>query len=232
MPIVTLQQGFGGYTGCTDTWIVEPSQNNNCGGHASLLFGWEGSGNAYRTLMRWDLSSILAGSICASASLQLYDQNYAGRTVNNPINIYQPSVANADWVAGTGNNTGSEVGSSSWNNKIYFTVPWAGSEGLSTPTTDYVNTSLAAYTFIDGSSGYKTINFNAAGIAYLQTLFGGTGVGGLLIIGDQANNDSLTICDSANGTNTPKLEIVLADSGVAQAFYRDFPKFLMRPTKP
>jgi hypothetical protein len=212
---VTFQQGVNGYAGCTDAWMSSftgsvPAINNcNFGSHVNLLFGFESGFGIERALQRWNLSSIPAGAVCSAASLQLYDSNYVNRTVNTPTNIYQPSVANANWVAGTSSDT-TEVGAVCWNYKAYNTVAWAGSAGASTPTTDYVNTSLASYTFVDGETGYKTIIFNAAGLTYIQSLFGGTGGAGFLIIGDEVNSNSLTHVNSADGANTPLLNITLS----------------------
>lgn len=205
----TFQQGVSGYSGNTDTWMYNGTdQLFNRGAHVELLVGFETGFGKARDLMRWDLSSIPSSAIISSASLQLYDLNYASRNQNTTVDLYQPSAANAGWVAGT--QTGAaEVGSSDGIYKINNTVTWAGSALLSTATTDYVNTSLGSYTFVDDASGFKTITFNAAGIAYLQTLLGTTGGGGLLMFSTtEATNNCLTKLDSANSATSAQRPIL------------------------
>lgn len=166
--------------------------------------------------MRWNLTSIPYNAQIVSATLQLYDTDYVNRNRNSPINIYQPSAANAGWVVGSTTDN-SEVGAVCWNKKTFDTVAWAGSAGMSTPTTDYINTSLAAYTFVDGASGFKTITFNATGLAYIQSLFGTTGGAGILIVGDEVNSNCLNILkssDHVDGSDRPILTITYAQSGM------------------
>lgn len=209
--VMQFQQGTAGYSGCQDNWMNDNAaggrDNMNEGGHNSIVFGNESGFGFTRALMRWNLSQIPATATVTAATLTLYDQDYVNRNLNNPINIYQPSASNADWTVGTSVDA-TEVGASCWNKKVYNTTNWAGSAGLSTATTDYVNTSLASYTFVDGRSGLTTINFNSDGVAYIQTLLGGTGGAGFLIIGDQSTSNTLTGIESANASTVSQRPIL------------------------
>lgn len=209
MATATFQNGVSGYTGGSDTWLDEASGTWNQGGSIETLIGYESGFGNCRILHRWDLSSISSTSVITSATLQLNDKDYVNRNMNCAVNIYQPSVANANWVCGTSFDT-TETGACCWNTKTYNTVNWAGSVGMGTATTDYVNTSLASYTFIDNASGFKTITFNASGLTYIQTLFGTTGGAGFLIIGPGGVDNTITkiaSMDDSTPANRPILTI-------------------------
>lgn len=210
MAYYKFQEGVSSYSGCQDTFLdgFSGEMDWNNGGQ---LFGYAGnlSGSFIRHLFRWDLSSIPKTMGCVSAALSVRDTNFASRTANNTVNIYKVADANGTWVEGTASDA-TEVGSCCWNKKVYNTTNWAGSVGMGTAGTDYVNTVLATASFTDGSSGFKTFNFNANGLLVLQSWFGTTGGNGLFLIGDEATSGSITQWDSsetATSANRPILEI-------------------------
>jgi hypothetical protein len=67
---------------------------------------------------------------------------------------------------------------------------WAGSAGLSTPGTDYINTSLATATFVDETTGWVTFTFNATGLAVIKNKLGTTGGAGFIMIGEEGATSS------------------------------------------
>ena len=112
---LTLQNGLNGYAGVTDTWIDEwqPTQNYHTGSDANFIRLYaDGHQN---TLIRFDLSSLPAGSTVAAASLEL---KIGSRTNTNPLTAeiyrltrawiddeatWQLASADAPWeVAGAG----------------------------------------------------------------------------------------------------------------------------------
>lgn len=181
---ITLQHGVDSYT-MQDTYMRTDMPNANEGGHGEGIIGSCPSPTLLaRALQRWDLSDIPAGAIITSATLSLYDTNSSLRTANCTFNIYKISDANGDWVEGTKEDAtgGAEP---TWNYKVQnASTAWAGSAGLSTSGTDFINTSLASGTFTDGSSGFKDISLNSDGIDVLESWCGSSGGNGWLIVGD------------------------------------------------
>lgn len=220
---VTFQQGTSGYSGYEDNWMLDGVNDIfNNGAGSDFLFGYESGFAHTRGIMRWDLSSISASETIVSATLQLYDREYASRTANCAINIYEIKAANSGWVAGTAD-FASQGGSSCWSAKTFGVTNWAGSVGCGTAGTDYVNTSLASYTFVDGAgAGFKTITFNSDGLAYLQSLFGTSGGAGFLIIGEEVTSNSLTKIVSGNDATTanrPILTITYSTTDTGMGFF-------------
>jgi hypothetical protein len=169
-----------------------------------------------RCLQRWDLSNIPSGAKCDSAILSLYDTNWVSRTQDCTINIYKISDANGDWIEGTAIDA-AQVGSPSWHHKVYDTVSWAGSDGLSTPTTDFINTSLASAIFTDGVSGYRDITFNAAGKAILGSWFGKSTNNGLLLYGT-GTDGCWTEWESRQGTDGQRPYLSITYSVISGPF--------------
>lgn len=218
---VTFQQGTSGYSGEQDNWLVDGGSTSvNNGGNAGFLIGYESGFAHTRGVMRWDLSTISGSETIVSANLQLWDEEYASRTANCAINIYEIKAANSSWVVGTAD-FATQGGSSCWADRQQGIAGWAGgSTGCGVAGTDYVNTSLASYTFVDGAgAGYKTITFNASGLTYLQSLFGTSGGTGFVVIGEEVTSNSLTKTTSAEGTaaHRPILTITYASGGTRRA---------------
>lgn len=147
----------------------------------------------YKGLMRFDLSDIPSVSVLTinSATLYLYDQNPVGRTSSTTTTLHEVSTANGDWLKS----------SAVWNYKVYNTVTWAGSSGLETSGTDYVDTLLGNHLYVDGTSGYGTgISLNSSGLAVIKKWAGTTGGNGLLVYASSVGA-SYTIFDSELGIN-------------------------------
>ena len=136
---------------------------------------------------RFDLSGIAAGNVCTAATLKLYHQTTTG--INNTHSIFKISDANGNWIEGDKNNTQAGAGQPCWNAKEAdgsggVTTAWAGSAGMQTAGTDYINTVLAAAS-VGGSITVNTaldFAFNADGLAVLSSWFGQATNNGLLLI--------------------------------------------------
>ncbi len=70
---VTLVQGVGGYSGCSDTWLYEYTETNY-GDDDSIYVHYNADGDFDRaTLIRFDLAGKLPSGACIkSATLRLY----------------------------------------------------------------------------------------------------------------------------------------------------------------
>lgn len=161
-----------------DNQLNRLSANNNLG----IVIAYSIISGTRILMFRFDLSGIAAGQVCTAATLKLYHADTNG--IDNTYKLYKITDANGDWVEGTKDNATAGDGEPCWNKKAYNTVNWAGSVGLETPGTDYINTSLAEVT-TPGSitaNAVLEIPFTAAGLTVLQSWFGAATNNGLLML--------------------------------------------------
>lgn len=159
-----------------DTYVYSSNPTLNYGALATF-----GASTARKPIIRFDLSSIPASATIVSATLSLY--NSANINGSTAVNLFKVADANGDWVEGTA--TGQiQAGSPCWNFKAYNTVTWAGSVGLATAGTDYINTLLATATLANGTlaNTQNAIVFNDDGLAVLQGWFGASSNNGFVIL--------------------------------------------------
>ena len=87
--VVTLQQGLNGYAGAADTWINFYDPNLNFGSDTKMLL-LGGTENA-KALVRFDLSSIPAGAVISSATLNLYNHSHQADINGGTVSVQQLS---------------------------------------------------------------------------------------------------------------------------------------------
>lgn len=128
--IVLLQPlcGFAAVATLTvveDTFINSGQPGNNAGATGWFDAGRDGSGGVRRGLLRFDLSSIPAGSTVTSATLQLTVVKVPG---NGPVNsTFDLFRLLASWREGTktGNNgAAATTGETTWNARMLGTATW------------------------------------------------------------------------------------------------------------
>lgn len=166
---VSVNTGVGG-----DTVVSSGAPDANYGGWALMLT----DANAIqKILIRFDLSSIPAGSVCTAASIKLTPKDNDSA---HDLSVYKITDANGDWVEGNKIiQTGS--GMSCWNYKKYNTDAWAGSAGLATAGTDYINTVIASFSGATTANTQIEIPFNADGLLILESWFGDATNNGFLL---------------------------------------------------
>jgi uncharacterized protein (TIGR03118 family) len=112
-------------TAAADTFINRGSSNNNAGRTGWLDAGTDGVGGVRRGLLRFDLSSIPAGSTVTSATVQLTVTRVPGTgPVNSTFDLFRLL---ASWNEGTksGNNgTTASTGEATWNDRMRGTASW------------------------------------------------------------------------------------------------------------
>jgi hypothetical protein len=132
------------------------------GNHTSL-------GNLHG-LLRFDLSSLGTNIVINSVTLQM-NKPAGGTGSSFTVNVFELSVANANWVEGTANNV-AQSGSATWNSK--GSSAWAGSAGASTAGTDYINTVLASYAGSLLTAGDAAFTSQAAFLTSVSNNLGGS----------------------------------------------------------
>ncbi len=112
-------------TPVADTFINGGLSNNNAGRTAWFDAGTDGTGGVRRGLLRFDLSSIPAGSTVTSATVQL---TVTRVPANGPVNSsFDLLRLLAGWNEGTkGGNNGStaSTGEATWNDRMRGTASW------------------------------------------------------------------------------------------------------------
>ena len=194
---IAITTGIG-----ADTYFRSTVPNGNYGTAVVLAF----INGVRKGLLRFDLSGIPSTAICTAAVLKFYANSIGANTV---FDVYKITDANGDWVEGTYDAGGAENGSPCWNKKKYNTVDWAGSAGLQTAGTDYVNTVIATGSAASGiaSGTLISITFNAAGLAVLQDWFGDATNNGLLVVTDVSNTISVHSGEATTEAYRPVLAI-------------------------
>jgi hypothetical protein len=186
---VTFQDGVNSYAGTTDTHIKNGSQNTNFGTATAIEVA---GGNADTgALIKWNLSSIPAGSTIQSVKITLNVTDASTQSYN----IYDVKRA---WVEST----------ATW--KIWNTGQnWQtnGAEGAN----DRGSTSLG--TVIATPVGSRTTTLNAAGIAVVQSWVNNSATNnGFIFSNYSATNDNVIFSsrEAATATQRPKIEIIYA----------------------
>jgi len=98
--------------------------------------------NNNRSILKFNIDSIPAGSTVTSATLKLktnYILNATGRT------YYAYRLKETNWVEGTAGGA-VQTGSSCWDYRVYDTAAWAGGGGGGDPDGTYTTTDGASYT--------------------------------------------------------------------------------------
>ena len=144
--------------------------------------------SGFSCLFRFDLSSIPASATIDSAYIRLVKVDAPSSSYNSPQVFYKIADANGDWIEGTKNNTLAGAGEPCYNAKCAdgsggVTTAWAGGAGCKAAGTDYVNTVLASGNTNRADDQYTAyqIDFNADGLAVLESWFGEATNNGLLL---------------------------------------------------
>jgi len=116
-------------TATEDTYITVGGMTGhyNYGGSPSIFVG-DFLGVTYVGLVRFDLSSIPAGSTINSAFLNLYGTGFMGAAqTGRPYNVLRVTES---WVEGTANGA-TETGSCDWFDREHGTLSWTNAGGTS-----------------------------------------------------------------------------------------------------
>ncbi len=188
-----------------DAWIdlSNPNTNNN---DTNLWFGELDTavGQTTRTLVKFDVSSIPAGSMINSATLSFYinlDRSSNARTA-------RVRYLKRDWVEGE----------ATWN--IYSTGNnWetAGASGAN--DVDSTDLATASYTATESTGAYKDFTLNDSGLSVINRWVNGNLSNyGFRVTMDTELNDAYRH-DSSGNTNKPKLVINYTKASINPMFF-------------
>jgi glucose/arabinose dehydrogenase len=112
-------------TTVSDTFINSGSPNNNAGSTDWFDAGRDGVGGIRRGLIRFDLSSIPAGSTVTSATLQLTVVKVpSSGPVNSTFDLFRLQAAWNEGSKGGNNGTNASTGEATWNARMQDTANW------------------------------------------------------------------------------------------------------------
>ncbi len=126
------------YQGTGDSTLIQNFANNNYGGRYEILLGPLGGGQQRAGLIRFDVTS-MDGIYQSIDSVKLrFTVVRLATAASSTWNINLLREGNAGWVEGTANGV-AEVGSPSWNYRVYDTTApteWLGGTSGARLTTD------------------------------------------------------------------------------------------------
>ncbi|MBZ5515236.1 MAG: DNRLRE domain-containing protein [Acidobacteriia bacterium] len=178
------------YAGTRDTTLSQNAPDTNLGASNTLLVDGDdpgGTGKDLATLIKWDASTIPAGSVVESAAITL-------TISNSSSNTYQIYELKRDW----------QEGAATWNvtsSGVNWQVP--GAQGTSDRGSTVLGSILATAT------GQATITLNNAGIALVQSWVNNPSSNFGIILANSSNTDGLDFGSREQSTlsSRPKLTI-------------------------
>jgi len=153
----------------------------NSSGSGSLYSGTNASTNSRRALMKFDFSSIPAGSTILTAELTVNVDQYSG-TGGHFYSLYPLTVE-----FGEGTSSGGGAGApavapdATWNDAMFGTVPWGAIGG------DFVPTAMT-FSSMSGSTGNQVFGTMPGFVSVVQTWFDTPAANfGMIMVGDEGS---------------------------------------------
>ncbi len=205
-----------------DNSIFSEDVNKSLGAGESLFVGRTNQGNDRRALIKFDFSSIPAGSTVVGASLSMTAT--IGQGGSRTINIH---AVDKDWGEGTSNNTSNpgQGGTATsadctWGYTFWSQTMWTSPGGDFGP-------SLASAS-VDGSGTYTWSSQNLDDL--IQDIVDGTiSNHGFILIGDESTNQTAKRFNSRESTGSgPDLTVTVSTTTSLSSVVRD-PKFTISP---
>ena len=151
---ISFQEGTDGYTGCVDGQIKENAATTNYGTSATMEATYWAAGDSTNFLIKWDLSSIPAGSTINSVQIDIIQSGVVGADVISCHRLLRNwVVSEATWnIYSTGNSWSTAGGSNDLDRSS--TVSASLSVGDTTGTKSWLTTAQLVsdvQNFVDGT---------------------------------------------------------------------------------
>lgn len=165
----TLTDGYGGDVNTAiDTYVRASAADTSYESNTTLTF--RTSGDTWQVLMRFEVSSVAAGSTINSATLHMW--NISTSTLNRNFGHYPILSANSGWIE-----------TSTWNYAVPSTIRWAGDSsadggadaGCSVSGTDYNASSMGTLAYVantDANTEHQVSLNTTAVAAWLSANYG------------------------------------------------------------
>jgi len=187
-----------------DSTVYQGAEDSSNGAGDYLFTSVTNNNLFFRTVLRFDLSSIPPGSQIQSVSLQLYLSRFGGSTATVGIHRLGES-----WSEGSTNSEGQEglpdpatQGDVTWSHRSWNTQQWSTFGGVFTPT-------ASATLSVANSTGIKTWASTPALVADVQSWVNDpvSNFGWLLKVESEAGRRSKRWNSRTNPTSPPQLTI-------------------------
>lgn len=153
-----------------DTTLLASSRYDyNLGANSKIQVGRTDSADN-RSLIRFDVGALPAYQQIDSITLKLTVSG-GENGMSNRTEVYEIAADNVGWIEGTGADVGDKdtTGSTYAYREGDSQTPWAGSAGLGSAGTDYIDTLLASATFTGTPTVGEVVSFTFAGDANALT---------------------------------------------------------------
>lgn len=194
--------------------------DKNWGNNRNILVGINNAAlDKYRSLLRFDLSSLDADAEISSATLTLTVSVVAKikpANGNFTVNLFLLDNTNKDWKEGTGDGE-VKTGAACWDYLGYNKTAWIGGAGIGNSTDSAGISTLVSSVAIDTGAGVpigKKIVFTISspeGLAAIKSWINGDDNAGFLLTTDELSTGQNTIgfyaSEATDSSGRPKLEI-------------------------
>lgn len=210
------------YNGVDDSMLVSHGgsfESGNFGGRGNMEVGAYSDNSLRRGLLRFDLRS-LAGVASrftsAKVRLAVTDNGALGDGADvlgsGRVQLFGVSDANADWVEGTRSSSleAPEIGSVSWNSKIFGSSPWAGGPGAGVPGVDFAVPALSELSFGPQTQKGARMEFNLGDLSLIRRWASQTNAGILLKTESERGLNAVSFATSESGDKAARPELTVS----------------------
>jgi hypothetical protein len=209
----------------------------NWGQHNLLWTGLNGVNWPYRSLLRFDLSSLRARyTALESATLTLAVRDVSKISVargNFDLKLFLVDDANAAWTEGTKNAAVAGAGDSCWEFLAFDTLGWAGGKGIGANSASVGVSNLLAAVTVDVATvtnGHKIVFTldSPEALAALEAWARGRTNAGLLLVSDEASSgqNALGFASAEHATADDRPALAVTYSADETAFVASEDNFM------
>jgi len=209
---ITFQQGASSYSGCVDTFLYGGATTTNEDTLSLLVKTSASDGSKRDTLIKFDISSIPAGSTIDTVTLTLYISANQG-AANGVLYIYDNlrnwAETQATWNVYTTGNNWTTAGARSSGNDL--TGTWGSATGALSNVT-ILSSTVSTTVVLPTASAF---------VSSVQTALDGSGTVNWELVQRNTDNNTWTFSDSEDATsgNRPILTIDYTAPAPTNALY-------------
>ncbi len=214
------------YNGVDDSILVSHGgsfESGNFGGRGNMEVGTYSDNSLRRGLLRFDvrpLAGVASRFTSAKVRLAVTDIGALGDGADvlgsGRVQLFGVSDANAEWVEGTRSSSleAPEIGSVSWNSKVFGSSLWAGGPGAGVPGVDFSVPALSELSFGPQIQKGARMEFNLGDLSLIRRWARQTNAGILLKTESERGLNIVSFATSESGDKAvrPELTVVYEPS--------------------